>query len=91
MERLAFRIIAEIVGLQYLIDHAAFRNIKGEKFVLSKTGVFDQPVLLDPECCVINKILQPDNLRYDAEGKPLHKISCCLLKQEIRQHCNKKS
>ena len=37
-----------------------------------------------PEGCVINKLLQPDNLRYDAQGKPLHKISCCLLKQEIR-------
>ena len=37
-----------------------------------------------PEGCVINKLLQPDNLRYDAQGKPLHKISCCLLKQEMR-------
>jgi len=36
-----------------------------------------------PEGCVINKLLQPDNLLYDAQGKPLHKISCCLLKQEI--------
>jgi MoaA/NifB/PqqE/SkfB family radical SAM enzyme len=35
------------------------------------------------EGCVINKILQPDNLRYDSEGKPLYKISCCLLKQEM--------
>lgn len=36
-----------------------------------------------PEGCVINKMLQPDNLRYDAEGSPLYRISCCLLKQEI--------
>ena len=36
-----------------------------------------------PEGCVINKILLPDNLRYDASGRPLYKISCCLLKQEI--------
>ena len=36
-----------------------------------------------PEGCVINKMLQPDNLHYDAAGKPLYKISCCLLKQEI--------
>ena len=36
-----------------------------------------------PEGCVINKMLQPDNLRYDAEGNPLYKISCCLLKQEM--------
>jgi len=36
-----------------------------------------------PEGCVINKMLQPDNLRYDTDDKPLYKISCCLLKQEI--------
>jgi MoaA/NifB/PqqE/SkfB family radical SAM enzyme len=35
------------------------------------------------EGCVINKILQPDNLRYDSEGNPVYKISCCLLKQEV--------
>jgi len=37
-----------------------------------------------PEGCVMNKLLQPGNLRYDANGKPLHRISCCLLKQELR-------
>lgn len=37
-----------------------------------------------PEGCVINKLLQPDNLHYDKQGKPLYKISCCLLKQEQR-------
>ena len=36
-----------------------------------------------PEGCVINKILQPDNLLYDSAGNPLNKISCCLLKQEM--------
>jgi MoaA/NifB/PqqE/SkfB family radical SAM enzyme len=37
-----------------------------------------------PEGCVINKLLQPENLSYDGTGKPLYKISCCLLKQELR-------
>ncbi|MFZ5758360.1 MAG: radical SAM protein [Thermodesulfobacteriota bacterium] len=36
-----------------------------------------------PEGCVMNKLLQPGNLRYDGEGRPLYRISCCLLKQEI--------
>jgi hypothetical protein len=36
-----------------------------------------------PEGCVINKILQPENLQYDLAGNPLYKISCCLLKQEM--------
>jgi len=37
-----------------------------------------------PEGCVINRLLQPENLSYDAAGKPLYKISCCLLKQEMK-------
>jgi MoaA/NifB/PqqE/SkfB family radical SAM enzyme len=37
-----------------------------------------------PEGCVMNKLLQPGNLRYDAEGRPLYRISCCLLKQEMK-------
>ncbi len=35
------------------------------------------------EGCVMNKLLQPDTISYDADGKPDHRISCCLLKQEI--------
>ena len=37
-----------------------------------------------PEGCVMNRLLQPDNIGYGADGAPLHRISCCLLKQEIR-------
>ncbi|MDY0352142.1 MAG: radical SAM protein [Desulfobulbaceae bacterium] len=36
-----------------------------------------------PEGCVMNKLLQPDNIDYRADGTPRHRISCCLLKQEI--------
>ena len=36
-----------------------------------------------PEGCVMNKLLQPGNLSYDETGRPVHRISCCLLKQEI--------
>jgi MoaA/NifB/PqqE/SkfB family radical SAM enzyme len=35
------------------------------------------------EGCVMNKLLQPDTIEYDGQGMPLHRISCCLLKQEI--------
>lgn len=56
-----------------------------ENRLLRNTGFTEDKLFpLDiPEGCVINKILQPDNLRYDSEGSPLYKISCCLLKQEI--------
>jgi MoaA/NifB/PqqE/SkfB family radical SAM enzyme len=36
------------------------------------------------EGCVMNKLIQPDNLSYDSAGEPEHKIACCLLKEEIR-------
>ncbi|MFZ5776152.1 MAG: radical SAM protein [Thermodesulfobacteriota bacterium] len=36
-----------------------------------------------PEGCVMNKLLQPGNLRYLPDGRPEHRISCCLLKQEV--------
>ncbi|MBV5319026.1 MAG: radical SAM protein [Desulfobulbaceae bacterium] len=37
-----------------------------------------------PEGCVMNRLLQPDNIRYHSDGSPVHRISCCLLKQEIK-------
>jgi len=36
-----------------------------------------------PEGCVINKIVQPGNISYDQDGHPVHRIACCLLKEEI--------
>lgn len=36
-----------------------------------------------PEGCVMNRLLQPENIAYQPDGSPLHRISCCLLKQEI--------
>jgi Fe-coproporphyrin III synthase len=38
-----------------------------------------------PEGCVMNKLIQPDNLRYNKDGTPEYKIACCLLKEEITQ------
>lgn len=39
-----------------------------------------------PEGCVMNKLLQPDNILYHQDGTPVHRISCCLLKQEVLPH-----
>ena len=36
-----------------------------------------------PEGCVMNRLLQPDNIAYTPDGVPVHRISCCLLKQEM--------
>jgi MoaA/NifB/PqqE/SkfB family radical SAM enzyme len=35
------------------------------------------------EGCVMNKLLQADNIEYNERGKPRYRISCCLLKQQI--------
>ena len=36
-----------------------------------------------PEGCVMNRLLQPGNIAYRADGSPLHRSSCCLLKEEL--------
>jgi len=36
-----------------------------------------------PEGCVMNKMIQPQNLSYTKDGHPAHQIACCMLKQEI--------
>ena len=36
-----------------------------------------------PEGCVMNRLIQPENLSYKEDGSPEHKIGCCMLKEEI--------
>ena len=36
------------------------------------------------EGCVMNRLIQPDNLSYTVGGVPEYKIACCLLKEEIK-------
>ena len=59
-----------------------------ENLLIKNTGFTEDKLFsLDiPEGCVINKLLQPENLDDDSEGKPLYKISCCLLKQEMNSN-----
>lgn len=54
--------------------------------LLHRDGLFEDRFfpLIIPEGCVMNRLLQPDNIRYRADGSPQHRISCCLLKQEVR-------
>ena len=37
-----------------------------------------------PEGCVMNKLIQPQNLSYRKDGTPEYKIACCLLKEEVK-------
>jgi MoaA/NifB/PqqE/SkfB family radical SAM enzyme len=36
-----------------------------------------------PEGCVMNALIQPADLTYNAAGVPEYKIDCCLLKEEV--------
>jgi MoaA/NifB/PqqE/SkfB family radical SAM enzyme len=36
-----------------------------------------------PEGCVMNRLIQPQNIIYAGDGRPAHKIACCLLKEEV--------
>ena len=36
-----------------------------------------------PEGCVMNKMIQPQNLSYNKKGHPEYQIACCMLKEEI--------
>lgn len=36
-----------------------------------------------PEGCVMNKLIQPDNIAYLPNGRPAYQIACCLLKEEL--------
>jgi len=47
---------------------------------INETDLFDLDI---PEGCVMNKMIQPGNLVYDDAGRPVHKIACCMLKQEL--------
>lgn len=37
-----------------------------------------------PEGCVMNRLIQPNNMTYADDGSPAHRIACCLLKEEIK-------
>ena len=59
-------------------------EIKDDQLVevegLTEKGLFKLEIA---EGCVMNKLLQPDTIAYLPDGSPLHRISCCLLKQHV--------
>jgi len=44
-----------------------------------------------PEGCVMNRLLQPGNIEYLPDGRPAHRVSCCLLKQEVTGRTEEKT
>ena len=35
------------------------------------------------EGCVMNKLVQPQNIAYDQDERPAYRIACCLLKEKV--------
>ena len=48
---------------------------------LNESDLFELNI---PEGCVMNKLIQPDNISYAIGGVPEYKIGCCLLKEELK-------
>ena len=48
---------------------------------INETQLFQLDV---PEGCVMNKLIQPENIAYHQDGTPEYKIACCLLKEELQ-------
>jgi MoaA/NifB/PqqE/SkfB family radical SAM enzyme len=57
--------------------------INNQPVKTAKLNESDLFALNIPEGCVMNKLIQPDNLSYTVGGVPEYKIACCLLKEEI--------
>ncbi len=59
-------------------------EIKDNKLIsMPKINEDDLFSLTIAEGCVMNKIIQPQNLSYDKNGTPEYRIACCMLKEEI--------
>ena len=53
---------------------------------LVKTGNINESHLFKlniPEGCVMNRLIQSDNLEYNTNGTPEFRVACCMLKEEI--------
>jgi MoaA/NifB/PqqE/SkfB family radical SAM enzyme len=55
-----------------------------ENRIVETAGINEKDLfcLSIPEGCVMNKLIQPENLRYNQDGTPSYKVACCMLKEE---------
>jgi len=66
-------------------DYPLHSRIFENNRLISTPGINEADLFkLDiPEGCVMNRIIQPGNIRYLPDGSPEYRIACCLLKEEI--------
>lgn len=69
------------------INALEFREGRLEKTpMLNEDNFFG---LMIPEGCVMNKMIQPGNIEYNSEKKPVARIACCLIKKEVEPRMDK--
>lgn len=56
------------------------KNLLLENPRISEKDLFSLDI---SEGCVMNKLIQPENLSYTRDGRSEYKIACCMLKQEV--------
>lgn len=65
----------------FAINALEFREGKLEKMSpLNEDNFFSLSI---PEGCVMNKMIQPGNIEYSSDRKPVVRIACCLIKKEV--------
>jgi len=66
-------------------DYPLHSRVFENNHLISTPGINEADLFkLDiPEGCVMNRIIQPGNIRYLPDGSPEYRIACCLLKEEI--------
>jgi MoaA/NifB/PqqE/SkfB family radical SAM enzyme len=58
--------------------------VRGDRLVARGPITEREIFTLDiPEGCVMNRLVQPGNIAYAPDGRPLHRVACCLLKAEV--------
>jgi len=70
-----------------LCEDFPLNSLKFENNELIETSKINEKDLFNlniSEGCVMNKLIQPDNITYQSDGLPVNKIACCLLKEEIK-------
>ena len=69
-----------------LCEDYPMHSLEIQENKLCKTPPINEKNLFElnvPEGCVMNRIIQPDNILYRDDGTPKYKIACCILKEEL--------
>jgi len=69
-----------------LCEDFPLHSLAFEDDELVTTGAVNESDLFQlhiAEGCVMNKLIQPDNIEYGPNGLPTYQIACCLLKEQL--------